>query len=164
MSNYWNISGVPHKGWSLIDVIDVREGGQGEDDTDYETCMMCGKEKIRFVHILEHNEVKEEFRVGCICSEKMTSDYINPKRLENDLRNKAARRTNWITKEWKFSKNGNQYLNKDEHHFLIYRDKKTRKYKGAIDKTWGKRSFDTLQEAKAALFNGMEYFKERGEW
>jgi len=118
MSNYWNIPGIPHKGWSLIDVIDVREDGQDEDDTDYETCMMCGKEKIRFVDILDHNEVKEEFRVGCVCAEKMTSDYTNPKRLENDLRNKAARRTNWITKEWKYSKNGNQYLNKDGHHFF----------------------------------------------
>ncbi len=40
MSNYWNISGVPHKGWNLIDVIDVREDGQSEDETDYEICMM----------------------------------------------------------------------------------------------------------------------------
>ena len=68
--------------------------------------------------------VAGEFRVGCICAEKMTSDYTNPKRLEIDLRNKAARRSNWITKEWNYSKNGNQYLNdKDGHHFLIYRDK-----------------------------------------
>ena len=56
--------------------------------------MMCGKEKIRFVHILEHNEVIEEFRVGCVCSEKMTDDYTNPMQLENDVRNKALKQTN----------------------------------------------------------------------
>jgi len=57
----------------------------------------------------------------------MTNDYTNPMQLENDLRNKVLRRTDWINKEWKFSKKGNQYLNKDGHNFLIYRDKKTRK-------------------------------------
>lgn len=164
MQNYWNKPGIPHKGWSLIDVIDVREGGQDEDDTDYESCMMCGKEKIRFVHILEHSEVKEEFRVGCVCAEKMTNDYHNPKRLENDLRNKASRRTNWVNKEWKYSKNGNQYLNKDGHHFLIYQDKKTKKYKGAIDDRWGKITFENIQQAKAALFNVMGILEKRREW
>jgi hypothetical protein len=164
MSNFWNIPGIPHRGWNLVDVIDVREDGQSEDETDYETCMMCGNERIRFVHILEHSEISDELRVGCICAEKMTSDYVNPKRMENDLRNKAARRSNWINKDWKFSKNGNQYLNKDGHLLLIYRDKKTKKYKGAIDKTWGKKAFDTLIQVKTALFNGIEYFKSRGEW
>lgn len=164
MSNFWSIPGIPHKGWNLIDVVDIKEDGHHEDDKNYETCMMCGNEKIRFVHILEHSEVENEFRVGCVCAEKMTSDYTNPKRLENELRNKAARRSKLIIKEWKCSKNGNQYLNKDGHHLLIYRDKKTRKYKGAIDKTWGKKTFDTLQQVKAALFNGIEYFKERGDW
>jgi len=48
--------------------------------------------------------------------------------------------------------------------FLIYRDKKTMKYKSAIDEIWGKKSFDTLQQAKAALFNGIEYFKDKGDW
>lgn len=79
---------MPHKGWDLLVVIDVREDGQDEEDTDYEIFMMCGKEKIRFVHILEQNEVKEEFGVGCVCFEKITEDYTNPKRLQNDLRNK----------------------------------------------------------------------------
>ena len=108
-----------------MDEIDVPENAQDEDDTDYETGMMCGKGKIRVVHILEHNQVIEEFRVGYVCSEKLTDDYTNPMQLENDLRNKALRRTNWINKEWKFSKNGNQYLHKDGHYFLIYRVKKT---------------------------------------
>lgn len=164
MGNYWNISGVPHKGWNLIDVIDVREDGQSEDETNYETCMMCGNEKIRFVHILEHSEVAEEFRVGCICAEKMTSDYSAPRRLETNLRNRGSRRSNWINKVWKFSKNGNQYLNKDDHYLLIYRDKKSRKYKCAVDDKWGRLQFDNLTQAKAAVFNVIEILKERGDW
>jgi hypothetical protein len=100
MANYWNQEGVPHKGWSLDTVIDVREDGQEEWETDYESCMMCGNEKIRFVHIVSHPEINEEFRVGCICAEKMTGDYVNPKRREQDLQNRARRRANWSNKNW----------------------------------------------------------------
>jgi hypothetical protein len=37
MSNYWNIPGVPHKGWTLEYVYDIRDGGQSIDETEYET-------------------------------------------------------------------------------------------------------------------------------
>ena len=55
MSTRWNNKNVPHKGWICIDVIDVREDGQPVDETEYETCMMCGNERIRYAHILKHN-------------------------------------------------------------------------------------------------------------
>lgn len=164
MANYWKQQGIPHKGWTLVDVIDVREDGQAEWETDYETCMMCGNEKIRYVHIVEHAEVGEEFRVGCTCAEKMTNDYLNPERRERELRNRANRRINWTKKDWKRSKNGNHFLNIEEHHLLIYRDKKTTKYKVKIGETFGKKTFDTLEKAKIAAFNGMEYLKDKGEW
>ena len=99
MPYYWKIPGVPHKGWSLDDVIDIREDGQAKWETPYESCMMCGNEKIRFVHIVSHPEVDEDFRVGCVCAEKMTGDYINPERREKDLRNRASRRSNWMGKQ-----------------------------------------------------------------
>jgi len=164
MSNLWKQSGVPHKGWTLVDVIDIREDGQSEDDTPYESCMMCGNEKIRYVHIVTHDEIDEEFRVGCICAENMTNDYVNPKRLERDLRNKANKRRTWLKKEWKVSQNGNRYLNYNDHHLLIYRDKKTDKYKVKIGEIFGKKKFDTIQEAKNAVFNGILYLKDNDQW
>lgn len=33
MANLWKQQGVPHKGWTLENVYDVREDGQSEDDT-----------------------------------------------------------------------------------------------------------------------------------
>lgn len=54
MYNHWNLPDIPHKGWRLLDVIDIREDGQSVEDTEYETCMMCGNGRIRFVHIVEH--------------------------------------------------------------------------------------------------------------
>lgn len=162
--NYWNIPGVPHKGWSLDSVIDIREDGRPEWETDYESCMMCGNEKIRFVHIVSHPDMKEDFRVGCVCAERMTGDYVNPKRRERELQNRANRRANWIKKNWKFSKNGNHYLKLDDKVIVIFRDKKTAKYKITIDRTFGKRSFNSLAEAKVAAFNGVEYMKEQDLW
>lgn len=31
MANFWKQHGIPHKGWTLVDVIDVREDGQSEN-------------------------------------------------------------------------------------------------------------------------------------
>jgi len=164
MANYWRQQGVPHKGWVLMDVIDVREHGQSQWDTEYETCMMCGNEKIRYVHILHHHDVIEDFRVGCTCAEKMTNDYINPERREKELRNRASRRINWTRKTWKRTKTGNYYLKIDERFLLIYRDKKSARYKVKVGKVFGKKTFDNLDNAKMAAFIGMEYLKDKGEW
>lgn len=164
MPNYWRQQGVPHKGWTLVDVIDVRADGQPEWDTEYEICMMCGNEKIRYVHILQHQEVDQEFRVGCTCAEKMTNDYVNPERRENELRNKANRRISWRKKQWKKSKNGNHYLKVEDRILVIYKDKRTSKYNVKIADIFGNKSFDTLEQAKVAAFNGMEYLKECDKW
>lgn len=164
MANYWKEQGIPHKGWTLIDVIDIREEGQSELDTNYETCMMCGNEKIRYIHIVKHAEITEEFKVGCTCAERMTNDYINPGKRERDLRNRANRRVNWRKKDWKVSKNGNYFLNIEGRHLLIYKDKKTNKYKVKISEQFGHKTFDTLEKAKIAAFNRMEYLKEKGKW
>lgn len=161
MANHWKQQGIPHKGWTLVNVIDVREDGQEEWETDYETCMMCGNEKIRYVHVVEHPEVNEEFRVGCTCAEKMTSDYLNPGKREKELRNRANRRVNWTKRKWKRSLNGSHYLTIDDTRVLIYRDKKTNKYKVKVGDTFGKKSFDSLEKAKIAAFNGLEYLKEK---
>lgn len=164
MTNFWRQSGIPHRGWYLLDVIDIREDGQSEDETNYEGCMMCGNERIRYVHIVEHPEIDEEFRVGCVCAEKMTNDYINPGRREIELRNRASRRKNWHKKKWKLSQKGNWYLKVDEHIIVIFREKISRKYKVMIDKTIGHKLFEEFEDAKMAAFNGIEYFKEHGEW
>lgn len=94
----------------------------------------------------------------------MTNDYINPERRERELRNRANRGVNWTKKDWKISKSGNFFLTVDGQHLLIYKDKKTNKYKVKIGETFGKKTFDTLTEAKIAAFNGMEYLKDKGDW
>lgn len=164
MSNRWNIPNIPHKGWILQDVIDVREDGQTVDETEYETCMMCNNERIRYVHIVSHSEVVELFKVGCICAEKMTNDYVTPKRLEKKLRRRTARRINWIKKPWNKTENGNLTMVFEDHHLLIFKDKKTTKYKCKIGDVWGKKTFLTIEQAKNAVYNGIDYLKEKNKW
>jgi hypothetical protein len=164
MPNYWKIPGVPHKGWRLIDVEDIREDGQSELDTDYECCMMCGHEKIRYVHVVYHNDERLEFRVGCNCAEKMTGDYVNPERREKELRNRTNRRQSWNKKVWRINEKGNLILKYDNHRITIFRLNNSSQYKVVIDKTFGKKIFNDVASAKIAAFKGVEYLKEKGEW
>ena len=56
---------------------------------------MCGRERIRFVHIMRHPDYPDELRVGCVCAEKMSDDYVNPRRAEDTLKKRAVRRKNF---------------------------------------------------------------------
>lgn len=99
----WSVPGIPHKGWECVAVIDLADECCDGDDIEYEQCEMCGNEKIRFVHIMRHPEWSDELHVGCVCAEKMTDDYVNPRRVEKELRNRAARRTNFNKVEWHYN-------------------------------------------------------------
>jgi len=73
----WEREGIPHKGWKEIGIEDLGEDLEFGDDVEYEQCEMCGQEKIRYVHVLQHSDFNGELRVGCVCAEHMTDDYIN---------------------------------------------------------------------------------------
>ncbi|WP_339812641.1 hypothetical protein [uncultured Imperialibacter sp.] len=164
MGTKWNRPNIPHKGWTIEDVIDIREDGQIEGETDYQTCMMCNNDRIRYVHIVSHPEVKDNLQVGCVCAEKMTGDYVNPKRLEKKLRQRSARRINWIKKPWKQTGNGNLTLVFEEHRLLIFKDPKTKNYKCKIGEVWGKKTFQSIEQAKHAVFKGIEHLKGKNLW
>lgn len=159
MSNYWNTAGIPHKGWEYETIIDLKEEGE-----DYETCMMCGREEIRYVHVVSHDEVAETYRVGCVCAEKMTDDYANPKERQKRLENRAKRKESWKYREWKQSQKGNEYLKFEGHLLLIYTDKKSGKFKCKIDDEFGSKSYKYLSEAKAGIFDKIEELKGQGNW
>lgn len=125
---------------------------------------MCGKEEIRYVHVLSHPEVTDEYRVGCVCAEKMTEDYVNPKERQKQLENRAKRKENWKYKDWKQSQKGNDYYKFEEHLLVIFRDKKTNKFKYTIDGNFGLKSYQCLSEAKEAIFNKIDEMKESGDW
>ena len=148
----WDQPGIPHKGWKCIDVIDVRGGGESADEADYATCEMCGNERIRYVHIMEHADVENRFNVGCVCAEKMADDYTGPRVRETRLRNRSARRTRWLQRQWRVSAKGNSFLNLEGYNLVVY-PTKTQRWGYKIGDRFGTRTFATVAEAKLALFD-----------
>lgn len=100
----WDKKGLPHKGWNYISTEDFED--------DYQTCEMCGKTNIRYLHYLKHSEVADLIGVGCECASKLCSDYVDFKQHEKSLKNRYNRKKNFFKQQWYpvVSQNGNKYL------------------------------------------------------
>ena len=135
-----------------MDVVDLRANDEPADETDYATCQMCGKERIRYVHVMDHPKLDEQFEVGCVCAEKMSDDYEGPMRRENRLQNRAARRRHWLQRKWRVSLKGNPFLNVKGYNIVVYPTKAGRwGYK--IGDRFGPKTYATVTDAKLALFD-----------
>ena len=153
MVNEWNKPGLPRKGWECVDVIDIRPNDEPIADDEYETCEMCGNHPIRYVHVMEHEDHGEQVNVGCVCAEHMTDDYVNPKSRETKLKNRSARRRNWLSLKWKTSKKGNPYLKKDGMILTIFPDKFRDGHWGfGVDGEFSSDKYPSQEAAKMALF------------
>ncbi|MEO5327063.1 MAG: hypothetical protein H7829_02350 [Magnetococcus sp. THC-1_WYH] len=100
-----------HTKTGCVDVYDLEEATG--------TCGMCGREEIRYVHVMDHPHYPEALDVGCICAGKMTN-YGGPRERENRLKNKASRRTRWLSRKWRVSAKGNEFLNTDGFNITIF--------------------------------------------
>jgi hypothetical protein len=118
--NLWDNPGIPHKGWVCIDMEDLGECEEFEEPI-YEKCQMCGKEDIRFVHIMKHSEVGI-LRVGCNCAAKMEEDPSNPRKRDTECKNKASRRKSFLNKQWRARGNGNFTLRYKGDMITIFKD------------------------------------------
>ena len=154
----WSKEGIPHKGWICVDVIDLGEGVFEGDTIPYESCEMCDQEKIRYVHILKHPDYNGEIHVGCDCASKMTDDYISPPKVENDLRNRANRRRNFMKQEWRLKAQTGNYTLKYKGEYITIMKSKYGTGLGVIFKDesrWeyrGKKILD-FDTAKIVAFN-----------
>jgi hypothetical protein len=151
-ANRWDQSGTPHKGWLCVDVIDLRSDGEPADETDYAICQMCGNEKIRYVHVMKHSNFEEQLNVGCVCAEKMSGDYVGPKRRETKLQNRSIRRTRWLTRKWRVSGKGNSFLNVDGYNIGVHQNK-TGRWGYRINDRFSTKTHPSKDEAKLALFD-----------
>lgn len=154
-NNLWNQNCVPHKGWTLVGVDDLREFGESEEETSYGVCEMCGQEKIRFAHHMTHPAVNRTYIVGCICAEKMSNDYVNPKLREQTLRNRALNKTRWLTRKWRRSPNGNEHISAKGYRVIVFRSNKTWKFliKQNDQPRWDNHAYSDINEAKLASFD-----------
>lgn len=145
-----SVPGVPHKGWSLVDVIDSRDD-EGTDFDDYESCEFCDQEHIRYVHVLSHREYPDTMRVGCICSCHLTEDYVNPKRREREVRNLAAKRKRFVTTNWGRNRYGGETKEVDGYRITV--SQKRDGFRIWINGKEGSRFYAAAEIAKATAFD-----------
>ncbi len=79
----WQVEGVPHLGWTILKVLDLKEA-KGE-------CDMCAKEALRFVYTMQHLEYPQALEVGSSCAEKMSTNYVHGEALKRDIVNSISR-------------------------------------------------------------------------
>ena len=140
----------------------------------YEQCEMCGKEKIRYVHLLRHPDYGEEIRVGCDCASKMMCDYTIPHERERNLKNRVNRRNNFMKKQWHLKSNtGNYTLRYKGDQITIVRNKFDQGWGVVFKGEWqwkyhGRRitDFDTARIVAFNLFDELHesYHQEQPYW
>lgn len=157
----WAEPGVPHRAWRCVDI-------EERDEQDH-LCEMCEARLVRFVHVMENDRYAGELRVGCVCAGHMEQDLEGARRREADFKNGRARRSRWLSRAWRTSAAGNDFLNtQDGFNVVVYR-------RGEI---WGarvehresgfsrssKRPYPTPDAAKLAAFDAMVGMKHARPW
>ena len=102
MTGKWKIKGIPRSGWKCIDIQDLGKPSL--------LCQMCEHEKIRFAHYMQHQNYREVLIAGCICAGNMEGDLARAKERDAFMKSRMNKRKNWLSKKWKTSKKGNQYI------------------------------------------------------
>lgn len=158
-TNYWKEPGVPHKGWEEIDVEDVGFAARRLSEINYETCEMCGNERIRYVHTVEHKKTGMVMRVGCVCAEKMTEDYANPRGREKEIRNRTARFKKFMNSAFKRSGAYSYYADRKGYRISITKENEQR-YSIRFDCKWyttcNHKPMQSLERAKYVAFDMIE--------
>jgi len=109
----WSQTGVPHKGWTCIDIEDL-----GAPDV---VCEMCESQEIRYVHHMSHESYPESLQVGCVCAGHMEENLAAAKGRETSMKSRAGKRKRWVSRHWKRSAKGNHWLEADGYRVTVYR-------------------------------------------
>lgn len=145
----WSQPGVPHRGWTCVDVLDLGEVNH--------TCEMCEDTAVRYVHVMHHQDYQyHQLLCGCVCAGNMEQDLVGARRRERDFKQRQSRRRKWLTRKWRVSARGNEFLNTDGFNMVIYpRGSGWGYHLSDSDRNYASPAFKTTNEAKLALFDAM---------
>ncbi|MFI3253658.1 MAG: hypothetical protein R3Y63_04860 [Eubacteriales bacterium] len=90
--------GAPTENWDCSHVIDQERDGF--------VCELCGCEKVRFIHVMEHRDYPDQLSVGCICAGTMEGNLLAAKERDKKMKNRAKRKENFQNHIWKKERNG----------------------------------------------------------
>lgn len=138
--------GAPLEYWKFVEMID-------EEDANFK-CELCGCEKVRYVHVMEHNEYFEKVYVGCICAGIMEGDIIAAQERDRKMKNRAKRKLNFPHRRWKETRVGELFIK--YHGKYVFINHNGRNYYCTCDgnRTWqykGKPINDFLSACYAAF-------------
>jgi hypothetical protein len=145
----WSVAGVPHKGWTCVDIEDL-----GEPSAE---CEMCESQSIRYVHHMQHPQYADVLAVGCVCAGHMEGDLAASRAREATMRSRASKRTRWLSRSWKVSAKGNPHIKADGYRVTVYpRGGGWACTIAALDESsvqHSRRNFKTQHEAKLSAFD-----------
>ena len=144
--NLWKHDDVPHSGWRCTGISDLGE--------PVGICGMCGYQVIRYVHQMVHDGYPGSIGAGCICAGKMEGDTEAARKREQEFKNRQSRLETFISRKWKRSKNGNEYLKIKDHIVVIFR--KNGSWYVSIDSEFSKDSYPTREAALTAAFETID--------
>ncbi|KXV03645.1 hypothetical protein AD929_00560 [Gluconobacter potus] len=145
----WSMTGVPHKGWTCVDIEDL-----GEPQTE---CEMCESQTIRYVHHMEHPDYSGGLTVGCVCAGHMEGSLVAAREREATMRSRTGKRARWLSRVWKTSAKGNPTIKADGFRVTVY--ERGGGYAATIAAVDGsrvqhaRRNFPTVSRAKLAAFD-----------
>jgi len=119
---------------------------------------MCEVKRIRFVHVMKHQDYPDELRCGCVCAGNMEQNLQAARRREASMKNTTKRRAAFPTlKNWRVSQNGNPWIRRDGWSVTIFR--RGNGFKVILSRQGEKLFlppiFPTADEAKLAAFDAM---------
>jgi hypothetical protein len=154
MSGLWGAPGVPQRGWVCIAMDDL--------GAPSEICEMCGHAQIRYVHVMRHQGYPDDLRCGCVCAGYMAEDMRAAEKREKTLKQEAGIKARWLTRGWKNSWKGNQYINVAGNNVVVFRHHQKDPYRrptwgfkitriGSEEGAFSTEVFKTADEAKSSV-------------
>ena len=127
---------------------------------------MCERQEIRFVHYMEHPRYSETLACGCDCAAKMEDNSVAAETRDKAMRNNARRRVGFLKrKTWRKSQKGNDYIDLDGFHIVVFRRGKG--WAGRVSQVFldiefsSKKTYPSSDAAKLASFDAVMMLKAK---
>lgn len=137
--------GFPDREWEYLGCEDRRIPNN--------LCQYCGKQHVRYVHILKHQDWPDTIETGCVCAGQLglEEEAINGERRAKQHKTRLKR---FIETGWSTTKNRNPY--KTYRNVRVAICGSGRYFKIAIDGSMGVKVFRSQQDAMTHAFNYIE--------
>jgi hypothetical protein len=144
----WSQSGVPHRGWTCVDIEDL-----GEPSV---ICEMCESQEIRYVHHMEHLDYGT-LATGCVCAGHMEGDLVAARTREASMQSRTGKRKRWLSRNWKISAKGNPWLRAEGFRITVYERGGGWATTVSVEDNsavyHARRNWPTIEQAKLAAFD-----------